>query len=55
MTNTKSEQVEWRRNKVQELAVKGFRQSDISQMLQINKSTICKDISFMRERSKEDN
>ena len=51
MTSTKSEQVEWRRNKIQELAVKGFRQTDIAQMLQIPRSTICKDISFLREEA----
>jgi lipase chaperone LimK len=35
------------------LAVNGFRQSEIVQILQLNKSTICKDISFLREQAKK--
>lgn len=53
MTNTRTEQLEWRRNKVQELAVKGFRQSEIVQMLQVDKSAVCRDISFLKESAKE--
>ena len=37
-TRTKMEQLEWRRNKVQELAVKGFGLTDISKILQIPKN-----------------
>jgi len=36
----------WRRNKVQELSVKGFAQAEISRMLQISEPTISRDIEF---------
>ena len=45
--------MEWRRNKVQELAVKGFTQSDICQILQLSKYTVSRDIKFLREQAKE--
>ena len=35
-SNTKMGQVEWRRNKVNELSVKGYSQSEISRMLEID-------------------
>ena len=51
MTNTRTEQLEWRRNKVQELAVKGFKQSEIVQMLQVDKSAVCRDIAYLKDES----
>ena len=36
----------WRRNKVQELSVKGFAQAEISRMLQISEPTVSRDIEF---------
>ncbi len=53
MTNTRTQQIEWLRNKVQELTVKGFTQSDICQILQLSKYTISRDIKFLREQAKE--
>ena len=53
MSNTRTQQIEWRRNKVQELAVKGFTQSDICQILQLSKYTVSRDIKFLREQAKE--
>jgi len=53
LTNTRTQQIEWRRNKVQELAVKGFTQSDICQILQLSKYTVSRDIKFLREQAKE--
>jgi hypothetical protein len=53
-TRTKTEQqIEWRRNKVFELSVKGFSQAEISRMLEIHKVTISRDISYLREQSKK--
>ncbi|MDR4512847.1 MAG: hypothetical protein MRJ93_14200 [Nitrososphaeraceae archaeon] len=43
MTNTRT----------QELAVKGFTQSDICQILQLSKYTVSRDIKFLREQAKE--
>jgi hypothetical protein len=52
-SNGKMGQVEWRRNKVQELSVKGFSQSDIVRILKIPKSTISRDIAFLKEEAKD--
>jgi predicted transcriptional regulator len=44
--------VEWRRNKVQELASQGYNQSEISKILQISQPTINRDITYLRQRAK---
>src|SRR5919197_4652400 len=44
--------VEWRRSKVQELASQGYNQSEISRMLQISQPTINRDITYLRQQSK---
>ncbi|MGD1836848.1 MAG: hypothetical protein ACPKPY_02165 [Nitrososphaeraceae archaeon] len=46
-------QVEWRRNKVFDLSTKGNSQADISKILNIPKSTISRDISFLRNNAQE--
>jgi Trp operon repressor len=38
-------QVQWRRNKVQELCSKGYNQREISQVLQVGVATVNRDIS----------
>jgi predicted transcriptional regulator len=45
--------VEWRRNKVQELASQGYNQSEISRILQISQSTINRDITYLKNQAKE--
>ena len=45
--------VEWRRNKVQELASQGYNQSEISRILQISQPTINRDITFLRQQAKD--
>jgi hypothetical protein len=48
------QQIEWRRTKVMELLSKGeTNQSEISRMLQVNRSIICRDIAFLRQQSKD--
>jgi transposase len=37
-------QVQWRRDKVQELCSKGYSQSEISQILQVGLATVNRDI-----------
>ena len=49
----KGRQLEWRRNKVQELSVKGFSQADISRILNIPKTTINRDVTYLKEEAKE--
>ncbi|MFL6325695.1 MAG: hypothetical protein ACJ72C_13195, partial [Nitrososphaeraceae archaeon] len=44
--------VEWRRNKVQELASQGYNQSEISRILQISQPTINRDITYLRQQAK---
>jgi len=43
----------WRRNKVQELSVKGFAQAEISRMLQISEPTISRDIEYLSKTANE--
>jgi predicted transcriptional regulator len=44
--------LEWRRNKVQELASQGYNQSEISRILQISQPTINRDITYLRHQAK---
>jgi DNA-binding transcriptional regulator LsrR (DeoR family) len=45
--------LEWRRNKVQELASQGYNQSEISSILQISQPTINRDITYLRQQAKD--
>jgi predicted transcriptional regulator len=45
--------IEWRRNKVQELASQGYNQSEISRILQISQPTINRDITYLRQQAKD--
>jgi|SRR5215212_4863361 len=45
-------QVEWRRDKVQELCSKGYSQREISQVLQVGLATVNRDISYLRNQAK---
>jgi hypothetical protein len=44
--------VEWRRNKVQELASQCYNQSEISRILQISQPTTNRDLSYLRQQAK---
>ena len=46
------EQVQWRKDKVQELCGKGYRQREISQVLQVGLATVNRDISYLRDQAK---
>jgi hypothetical protein len=47
-------QIEWRRAKVLELMSKGeINQSEIARILQVDRSIICRDIAYLRQRAKE--
>jgi hypothetical protein len=45
-------QVQWRRDKVQELCSKGYSQREISQVLQVGLATVNRDVSYMRDQAK---
>ncbi len=45
--------IEWRRNQVLELSSKGYNQTEIAKMLQIDKSIVSRDLSLLRQQSKD--
>ena len=45
-------QVQWRRDRVQELCSKGYSQREISQVLQVGLATVARDISYLRNQAK---
>src|SRR5918999_2025698 len=45
--------LEWRRNKVQQLLVRGYSQWDIADELQIDQSTVSRDIQCIRQEAQE--
>jgi predicted transcriptional regulator len=47
------QQKEWRRYQVLELSSKGYSQSEIARALQIDRSIISRDSSYLREQSKQ--
>ena len=49
----KEQQIEWRRSKVQELVIKGYSQSEIARTLNIPKVTICRDVSYLKDKAEE--
>ena len=53
MEQQQDQQVQWRRDKVQELCSKGYSQRDISQVLQVGLATVNRDISYLRNQSKD--
>jgi hypothetical protein len=54
MSSSTQHQVEWRRDKVLELMSKGeTSQSEIARILQVDRSTICRDVDYLRLQAKE--
>src|SRR5919109_2003102 len=53
MEHQDTQQVQWRRDKVQELCSKGYSQRKISQMLQVGLATVNRDISYLRNQAKD--
>jgi hypothetical protein len=49
----KQQQIEWRRNKINELSVKGYSQSEIARTLDIDKSAVSRDMIFLKEEAKD--
>ena len=46
------QQIQWRRDKVQELCSKGYSKREISQTLQVGLATVNRDISYLRNQPK---
>ena len=47
------QQIQWRRDKVQELCSKGYSQREISQILQVGLATVNRDISYLRNQARD--
>jgi hypothetical protein len=52
LSSDMEQQLQWRRDKVQELCSKGYSQREISQVLQVGLATINRDISYLRNQAK---
>jgi Trp operon repressor len=52
MEQHQEQQVQWRRDKVQEICSKGYSQREISQTLQVGLATVNRDISYLRNQAK---
>jgi hypothetical protein len=52
-SNKKGKMVDWRRNKVQQLFVRGYSQWDVAEELQIDQSTVSRDIQYLRHQAQE--
>jgi Trp operon repressor len=46
------QQIQWRRDKVQDLCSKGYTQREISQILQVGLATVNRDVSYLRNEAK---
>jgi predicted transcriptional regulator len=49
----KGKMVDWRRNKVQQLLVRGYSQWDVAEELQIDQSTVSRDIQYLKQKAQE--
>jgi hypothetical protein len=50
-SNKKGKMVDWRRNKVQQLLVRGYSQWDVAEELQIDQSTVSRDVQYLRQQA----
>ena len=53
VNNKKEKMRDWRRNIVQQLLVRGYSQWDIADELQIDQSTVSRDIQCLRQQASE--
>jgi hypothetical protein len=53
LTGKREQSLQWRRDKVRELAVKGYTQRDTAAELKIPLTTVNEDLQWLRQRSKE--
>ena len=52
MEQQNQQQVQWRRDKIQDLCSKGYSQREISQVLQVVLATVNRDISYLINQAK---
>ncbi len=53
ISNKKQQQLDWRRQKIEELSIKGFSQADICRMLEVDKSAVSRDIEYLKQQANE--
>jgi hypothetical protein len=53
LSKQQQQMVFWRRDKVLSLVSKGHNQTEIAKILKVNKSIICRDISFLNSHAKQ--
>jgi transcriptional regulator len=51
-SQSKAEQLQWRRSKVVEIRAKGMSQIEIARELQVSDSSISSDVQYLREQAK---
>ena len=52
-SNKKGKMVDWRRNKVQQLLGRGYSQWNVAEELQIDQSTVSRDIQYLRQQAQK--
>jgi hypothetical protein len=52
--NKQKDKIEWRRDKVEQLLVKGYNHYEISGILKIPRQTITRDVQYFKQKAKED-
>jgi predicted transcriptional regulator len=52
-SNKKGKMVDRRRNKVQQLLVRGYSQWNVAEELQIDQSTVSRDIQYLRQQAQK--
>jgi IS30 family transposase len=52
-SETREQQIEWRRSQVLELASQGYNQREICQKLQLDKSAVSRDMAHLRQQAQE--
>jgi hypothetical protein len=53
ISKTQQQQVQWRRDRVLELSSQGISQSDISTVLQVDRSIISRDVAYFRRQARD--
>jgi hypothetical protein len=52
-SEVRNQQIEWRRTKILELSSEGYNQTEICQKLRLDKSTVNRDIQFLRQQAQD--
>ena len=52
-SSKKGKMVDWRRNIVQQLLIRDYSQWDVAEEIQIDQSTVSRDIQYLRQQAQE--